>query len=401
MFQLLDFEINFLVMYYFIFYFEGTIFLDGKWWEENELRGRCFIMGRWWESLQEWLDETSQKLGKQIVFHHIYLLLTSLFLSTLEYAGPSSQPVVEVEGEDEVLEGKEVIFLDKGEEPAAKIQRVDGDVDVGGAGDNDFFIKRGLFWWQAKPHPRIPRTWKPPSQGLGLLFYCIRDEIRSKGWKGEEEHMKSSAEYQDWLRTVKGKSYYRHNLRNADLKFNGKPVYIFREGDKLFYANGTLKQQGKSPTVGSKETNFTRDDYEVNPSKWKVVCCDLTCWKQGKSKAHCEEHVEHSDRGQELFVVRDMLNEDMTVILVFNPQVQSCDFDHHHLNQRIHSSDGESNKSLQAYFKHRGVPPIVTLPKRNQDYKSHNYSKQKIQRLKETYWKERFARVEFEVLEKW
>lgn len=111
MFQLLDFEINFLVMYYFIFYFEGTIFLDGKWWEENELRGRCFIMGRWWESLQEWLDETSQKLGKQIVFHHIYLLLTSLFLSTLEYAGPSSQPVVEVEGEDEVLEGKEVIFL--------------------------------------------------------------------------------------------------------------------------------------------------------------------------------------------------------------------------------------------------------------------------------------------------
>ncbi|XP_035705588.1 uncharacterized protein LOC118434940 [Folsomia candida] len=348
---------------------EGTVFLEERWWNENELGGRCFIMGRWWKNLQEWLDETNQKL---------------------EYNGPQSPQAAE--DVSERMEEESNISLEI-EQPVAKIARFEDSVDVGGA---DTYIKRRLFCWLAKPHPTPISTWKPPTQGLGKLFCYIRDQLKSKGWRGKEEDMKLSAEYKEWLRTLTGIKAYQQNLKDVDLNFNGMPIFVYLYEGELFYAIGKLKK-GIDPKIGSTST-IIRNNYEVNSSDWGSVCHDCRCWKKSTTKRKCEEHGE---RNQELFLVIDRHNKDKVVLMLFNTRPRSSDHDQKSLNENIHSAEVLQSRSLRDYMTERGVPEFIPKVKRLNQYKAMKYTDKKIQQLEEKYWEDRLSKVELEVLEKW
>lgn len=260
----------------------------------------------------------------------------------------------------------------------------------------DIFIKRRLFYWLARPHPPSPSIWKPPTQGLGKLFFYIRDELRSKGWRGKDEDMKLSAEYKQWLRTLTGIEAYQKNLNEVDLNFNGMPIFVCRNEDKLFYSIGKLKKEF-DPNVGSSKPN-SRNNYEVKRCNWESVCVECSCWKQSMTKGKCEEHGE---RNRELFLVIDRHNKGRVVLMLFNANHRSSDYDRKSLNESIHSAEARLNRSLQDYMTERGVPESISRIKRYQEYKAKKYTDKKIQQLEKEYWKARFSKVEFEVLQKW
>lgn len=208
--------------------------------------------------------------------------------------------------------------------------------------------------------------------------------------------MKSSAEYKEWLHTLKGKSEYRENLKDVNLNFKEMPIFVCRNEDILFYSIGKLKTTGAS--VGN-ATKVNRNDYEVKHSlNWNAVCCDCSCWKRSAVKGKCEEHGE---RSQELFLVSDKHNKDVVVIMMFNARPRSSDFNQQHMNEIIHSTEGQQNQSLWEYMKERGVPEAIPNNVRKTQYEAMKYSDKNIQQLEKNYWKQRFSKVEFEVLAKW